>query len=365
MKITYFIDSLLAGGKERQLYYLIQELSRGNEIQLIVFNDNIFFKEIKDLPIELILFPKNSRSSCSTHIIVYKSLKKFKPQIIHTWDNISQLIALPYILFNKVRVINGSIRYAGKIKQDFKNKLIKSVAFKTANKIISNSRQGLVVEKLHNSLKASFIYNGCQFNKDESKNVDLSKDVKNLLNRFRFNVVMVGRFYYAKDYITYIKAAKIVVSKDKSIGFYCIGEGPNKKNAEKESGKYLNKNIFFLGNRSDVGSILFHFDIGVLLSNTNGHAEGISNAIMEYMLSGIPVIATNAGGTPEIIKNDLSGFLISAFDEIVVANKIEELIRNEKLLNIMGKQGKRIVQEKFSIHKMRNAYLSVYKEIIA
>ena len=125
----------------------------------------------------------------------------------------------------------------------------------------------------------------------------------------------------------------------------------------------MNKTIFFLGNRKDIPAILKSSTIGVLLNNTNGHAEGISNAIMEYMSAGLPVVATNAGGTPELVKNGESGFLVPAFDEKTIIEKIEFLLKNPNVNIKMGKRGREIIIQKFSIQKMTDNFLELYRKI--
>jgi len=364
MKICYIIDSLAAGGKERQLVNLISGLSSKNEILVIVFNDYIFFKELLNMPVELIVFKREKRNSLKTIIKVYKELNRFKPQITHIWDNISHCIALPYIIIRKTIVINSSIRYGGIIKRNLKARFVQRLAYFTAKKVISNSKQGLIVEKLEKSKNAKYIYNGFDINLFENKLYEYGLKWTMDIPLLKPAVIMVARFYSAKDYITFIKAAKILIKKSSEIGFYCIGNGPMKDLAENESGEYLGKNIFFLGNISNIQILLPQFTIGLLLNNTNGHAEGISNAIMEYMAAGLPVIATNAGGTSELIEDGLSGFLVPSFDENAVAHRIEELLNSSDLRHSMGKRGKEIIRNKFSIEKMINSYTSQYNKLI-
>ena len=76
----------------------------------------------------------------------------------------------------------------------------------------------------------------------------------------------------------------------------------------------MKNGIQFIDSNSNIEEIIKLFDICVLTNNTNGHAEGISNSIMEYMALGKPVIATNAGGNKELILDKVSGFLIKPFD---------------------------------------------------
>lgn len=361
MKITFLIDSLASGGKERQLAYLLKELSLGNDIQLIVFSEAIFYDVVLSLPIKMYTYNKTNRYSLKTIISLYKSLKQHRPQLVHSWDNVGTLLSMPYLLMHpKVKLVS-SIRYAGKFKKRIKTKIIKQIAWLRSNAIVSNSRKGLIVENLIKHKKGFVIYNGLDIEKFDYDTINSKTKVP--FDNFKQKVVMVGRFYSAKDYITFIKAAKLVTNKNNEICFICIGEGPNRNEAELEAGDLLGKNIFFLGNRRDINVLLKDMDIGVLLNNTNGHAEGISNAIMEYMAAGLPVIATNAGGTPEIVKDGVTGFLVPAFNEKIVVEKIVYLIKNKNRATEMGEAARETIVNEFNIKKMADAYLQLYLKL--
>ena len=362
MNITYLIGSLAAGGKERQLIYLLRELSKEHNIQLIIFNENIFYKEILALTITIKAIPLNKKYSLNTFKLIYKTLKRFQPTIIHSWSNNITLLTLPYLILHPKLKLVSSIRYAGKLKKSFKGKITKILTWSRSSAFVSNSKRGLEVENLSNNPKGIVIHNGIDLISFDSNSKEIKEDLKQF-DRFIKKVVMIGRFYPSKDYITFIKSAKLISQNNKEICFLCIGNGPKRFKAENEAKHFLNKNIFFLGNRKDIPSLINKMDIGVLLNNINGHAEGISNVIMEYMAAGLPVVATNAGGTPDLIQNNVSGFLVPAFDQNIVTEKILYLINNPRRAREMGQAGREIIKNDFSSKKMTDSYLKLYELI--
>jgi len=358
LRVTFIIGGLGAGGKERQLLYLIKSLPTYFKITIIVLSSEIFYKEIYELPIDLTIVEKTNKYRLTTICLLYRQLRKARTQIVHSWDDIGTILIIPYILLNKISLIT-SIRHAGKLKRSFKQSLIKTISHWASNCIVSNSQKGLEVERLLNNKKGKVIYNGLDLkNFDCESNKKVDTHLKYI--DYKIKIVMVGRFYGLKDYITFIRAAKLVTQSYSNVGFICIGDGPNRINAEAETRDNLNTNIFFLGNRNDIPSLLKKMDIGVLLNNTKGHAEGISNAIMEYMAAGLPVIATDAGGTPELVQNNVTGFLVPAFDEKEVAQKIQWLIENSLESEQMGLNGQKVIETRFSINKMADAYINLY-----
>ncbi len=106
------------------------------------------------------------------------------------------------------------------------------------------------------------------------------------------------------------------------------------------------------------------FDIGVLSTNAKVHAEGISNAIMEYMVMEKPVIATDSGGNRELIDNGRTGYLVPPFSSRDMVDKMVKLLNNKELRLSMGHQGKRRVIEEFSTEKMIGQYFELYQSLI-
>ncbi len=366
IRISYVIGGMGAGGKERQLLYLIKALVENYSVQLIVFSENVFYKEIYELPLNLIIFPRKDKYTFRTAITVFKELIRFKPSIIQAWSNYSQLLVLPYVVCFKVKVVNSSIRSASKLKKSIITKLINKIAYVFSHVIVSNSEAGLAINNLHNLKKAMFIHNGLDAEtfRSEQPVSNIEKVFCNKGSFIKFKVVMVARFFPLKDYYTYIEAARMVLSSRTDVGFFCIGDGPARQQAEKQAGQYLNNNIFFLGNRSDVQQIMHFFHIGVILNNVIGYAEGISNAIMEYMAAGLPVIATSAGGTPELVRNQQSGILVPAFDSQLVAEKILYLLENENEMKKMGLKGIEIIEKDFCLKKMTASYVKLYRRLL-
>lgn len=148
-------------------------------------------------------------------------------------------------------------------------------------------------------------------------------EVRKKFNLFKEKVVgMVATFSDFKDYETFISAARMTLQKRNDVTFLAIGDGKNLEMCRKMARGSLSDKIIFLGRQRDVESIVNIFDVGVLLTNIKTHVEGISNSIMEYMALGKPVVATNGGGTPELVIDGETGYLIPQKSEESLIEKI-------------------------------------------
>ena len=114
-----------------------------------------------------------------------------------------------------------------------------------------------------------------------------------------------------------------------------------------------------------IESVVQIFDVGVLSTNTKVHGEGVSNAIMEYMALGKPVVATNGGGTPEILLDGETGYLVAPFTPIVMAEKIQYLLSHPEVANHMGTIGKQRIRSQFSLSGMAESYIELYHRLTA
>ena len=201
------------------------------------------------------------------------------------------------------------------------------------------------------------IYNG--FNFDRIKNIINPFELKKEFNiTTKYVIGMVASFTKLKDYSTYIKAANKVLIKNKDVTFLCIGAGNDKPYQELVVPE--NKNfVKFLGCKENVESIINICDIGVLSTYT----EGISNSIVEFMALGKPIIATNGGGTKELVVNNITGYLIPEKSFANLTDKIITLIENPTKILEMGRAGKKRIMEEFTIDKMIKQFLKIYNEI--
>jgi len=365
MKILFFIESLHSGGKERRIVELLKGLSKYKSIsmELVLTKRGIHYTDIFDLNVKIhYVERKYFKKDPSCFLKFYRIARAFKPNIIHVWGNMVAIYALPAAKLLNIKFINGAITYALLIKKFSKLWFISKITFPLSDILVANSKAGLRAHNFQQSEKHRVISNGYDFNRNNVKPSDLSNELG--IPKRTLLVGMIGSFSDAKDYKTYIDVAEKIVIRNKNVYFLCVGGGVNKKGIEDLVHKRKIKNIHFLGVRTDIENICKNLDIGVLFNNTDGHAEGVSNAIMEMMASGLPVVATDAGGTPELIQHEVDGFLVEPFETDQIVNQIKALINNENKRKRIGIKAVEKINDKFSIEKMIDSYYCLYQELI-
>lgn len=161
-----------------------------------------------------------------------------------------------------------------------------------------------------------------------------------------------------KDFNLFIDVAACVLQEESNVRFRILGDGPLKQRlAERVRELGLVDTVALEGYREDAHG--FYREIDIYL-NTSIH-EGLPLSILEAMAKGRPVVAPMVGGIPEVIKNGQEGFLIESRDSKEFAEKCLLLVRDRQLMESMGRNAHKTIQEKFSSARMIHAYGKLYE----
>ena len=344
---------------ERQLVELLSGLVKTESIhvELVLLAEEVHYSKFYDLNIPVYHVHRRYKKDPSVFWRLYRLFKKTKPDIIHVWESMNAVYALPGSCLLGIPLVNGMIRSA-RDNLDFKKMIRARCTFWFSRKVISNSLAGLKTYKVKND-KAVCIYNGFDFNR--MKDVEDSEFLRAKLGLSADLVVgMVATFSENKDHRTIILAAHYILNLRNDVTFIFVGDGPTLDDCKHMIDERFWDKIRFLGSRMDVESLVNIFDIGVLSTYT----EGVSNSIMEYMAFEKPVVATDGGGTAELVTDKETGFLVKKQDSQDMANKIMLLVDDKDLRIAMGKAGRRKLEKKFDYRSMIDNYISLYNSIV-
>ena len=194
-----------------------------------------------------------------------------------------------------------------------------------------------------------------------SVDLDLFKPHKKITTEY-LTIGFLGNLRKLKDLPTLINAVVIINKANSNLKFIIAGEGPEKKFILTIIKKLnLEKTISLIGYVNDVNKDFFpRIDIFVLSSIVEGHPV----ALLEAMASGLPCVATDAGGISETIINGKSGFVVEKSNPLELAKRIMEIANNRQLQQEMGRKGREIVEEKFNSILFGQKHHWLYKSLI-
>lgn len=358
MKILFFVSGLGAGGKERRLTELMKELKYHPEIEfeLVIMSHDIHYREVLDLKINIHYLLRKTKKDLSIIYKFYRLCKETKPDIVHCWDSMTAIYCSLACKILRIKLVNGMIADAQNQKSFFsKRQMRANLTFPLSDVIVANSKAGILAYSAPMN-KSVVIYNGFNFNRIQ--NLLPVDHIRKELNINTIYVVgMVATYSGYKDYKTYYTAAQILLDRGYDVTFLAIGANTDSAQSGGLISSKYHPNFRLLGKKSGVESFINIMDVCVLSTFT----EGISNSILEYMALGKPVVATDGGGTNELIDDKKTGFLVKQSNPEDLAEKIEFLLKDSDLRKRLGICGNERVKNMFSIDIMVNKFIALYK----
>lgn len=176
----------------------------------------------------------------------------------------------------------------------------------------------------------------------------------------RWIIGAAGRLSPEKGFDVLVRAATIARKQNTQLGFILFGDGPCREDLQKQiSTAGIADHFVLAGFSSDIDRWLPNCDALALSS----HTEGLPNIILEACAAGVPVIATAVGGTPEVIQDGITGFLVSAGDALSLANRICQTVASEKNRFDMGQRGRERVLTHFGFAQQAQQYTALFKSL--
>ena len=364
MKILTVIDSFHTGGKERRLIELLKGLTRANiECELIVLSKVVTYPELYDLDIKIHFVERMFKKDPFIFGKLYRLIKEVNPDLIQSWSSMMSIYTLPLAKWLHIPFVNAIIVDAPYRVKPFSQSWLRTrLTFPFSDAVVANSYAGRKSYRAPAN-KSYVIHNGFDFKRADK--VDSPEVIRESLGIVTEKVVgMVGKFQPRKDYHTYLKSATRLVAQRSDVTFLAIGDGDLLDDCRRLVPQQYSDRIIFTGRREDVESVVNIFDVGVLTTNYRIHGEGISNALMEYMVMGKPVVATAGGGTAELVLDGEVGYIVSPGDDETLAEKLTLLLENTELARQLGEKGRQRIQQDFNLKRMTDEYIQLYKQLL-
>jgi glycosyltransferase involved in cell wall biosynthesis len=352
--ILIFCKTLLKGGAEKQALTLSKLLVEKNTKVLLICwcgnkIDSANLDFINNNSIRYIGLTGNFAKKFSVFL---KVIKNEKISIVLSYLTKSNILAGIAKLFNRDLVTIGGIRteklpyYKFCIEKLVHNYLNNVTVFNNYSGKEKFEKRGFSTKKLHvihNTIHVP-LFEGNNKQNEETK------------------IISVCRFVKSKDFRTALYCFKQLVEKnrDKKFKYLIVGYGPL------ESGiRLLVKNlnleneVEILINPPNIPGILNTCDIYLSTSLY----EGLSNSIMEAMVAGLPVIATNVGDNMYLIKDGYNGFIVPCGDINLIVEKLDYLTKFENVRNEFGSNSHSIIESEFSEKKFLENYYDLFSKI--
>ena len=331
---------------------LSTELSlKGNTVYLIVLNNGINHSYISSLNksgVRLIFMSKKSKFDFGCYRRLKKTIIDINPDIVHTHLN-SIVTYLLSFFFKKAKwKVFHTIHNIAKKESSGISLLIRKIAVKKG--LVEMVGISTIISK---TIKATYgvnsptIYNGISIKNGTNK------------TNVQYDLICPARFTEQKNHLLLIEAMKILVKeKGYNIKLLCLGDGELLTKCKNTAIEHnLSDNIIFGGAVDDVSKYLMESKVFVLSSLY----EGNPISIIEAMNFGLPIVAPDVGGIPDIVVDRENGYLYKVNDLCGLADCITNLLNDAKELSTISVRNKTKAKE-FSISRCADDYVHLFAE---
>lgn len=358
IKILYIIDSLTHGGTEKQLVQLIHHLDPEQfSVHLCTLKPSENLYDELDIPkicLNFVSFGHRSIINSAASLVSY--IWRNNIDLVQTFFQDPFLLGAIAKPVSRIKLI-GSFRDLGFWRTPAESRKMR-LAYKLFDGFIANSaavKNHFTQKDKIPSGRIKVIHNGIDFSEitfaSPEKPIGKTPVVGIVANLNR----------PVKRVQDFIQAAELVHQKIPEVRFVVIGDGHLRQELESLGTSLgLRDVLTFTGRVANPLEFVRDFHVGVIASET----EGLCNAILEYMACGVPVVATDTGGNPELIQHGKNGYLYPVGRVQVLADMVEQIICDPEQQRVLGHYGKKTSVESFSFEAMVKIHQDYYSNLI-
>ena len=359
MKILMLRDSFPNGGAERQLALLAESLPDSVDVRLWGMGGGPFLPELRERGLTVDIDERRWRFDLSPVGGLWRLVRTWRPDVIHTWGWMSAAAALPVAAAQHVPVVDGTIRNAT-VNPRFV--VPRRIAMRAARLVVANNHAGLQAWGVDGE-RGRVVHNGFDLRRLARFEVAGAPQAEAGTSR-PFVVVMTGRMAPAKDYTSLVAAARLLTAAgDEDWRFVFVGQGNERPALERSAAPLVAAGrLTFVDAGLEVLDEVRKADVGVLLTNAAVHAEGCSNSLLEYMACSLPVVCTDSGGNREVVEDGVTGFVVPPGDTQAVAGALRRLREDAGLRRRLGERGRARLESDFTVPRMVERWTRIYEE---
>ncbi|HEY2798083.1 MAG TPA: glycosyltransferase family 4 protein [Thermoanaerobaculia bacterium] len=354
LRVAIVAGSLRRGGAEKQLWHLASGLrDAGAQVGVYALTRGEFYESrlaADGIPTTWI---GRSASPPARLFALTRALRGFRPQIVqasHAFANLYAAGAARVLDAVSVGALRGSLRRCLESNGIWGRQIIRR-----PTAIVANSRRAAaeIAESGLRDPSLVFVLENA---------IEIPASVASVRPAGTpLRALLVGSLTRVKRADLFLEALAQARRAGAPLSGQVVGDGPERGPLEtlaRERG-LLPDGVRFLGERSDVAELLAQADALVLTSDD----EGLPNAVLEGMAAGLPVLATPAGDTPELVQDGRTGWLVPFGDAAALSARMLELCGSPEVRACLGRAGRELVAARYGKARMTRRALEIYREI--
>ena len=362
-RILHVVNSLEMGGTECALASLIERTrDRAEHSVLCIETGGPIAEHLQTHDVPVFILHKPPGSDPRVPLRIARLCRTIRSTIVHTrsWSGVNGIIGA--VLARTPIVIHSEHGFAAGNKRRRRVRRLVAPFVDQMITVSAHLRRLLLEESGVRADKVTVIQNGVDVSR--FRTLDCREPVRRALGYGPedFVVGTVGRLQAEKNHRILVDAIATVSVRHSRVQLLLIGDGKERGILQQRIADIgLGSKVKLLGFRDDIPALLNALDVFVLPSRR----EGMSNALLEAMAVGLPVVAIRMGGNPGVVVDAVTGLLVPPGDVRALAEAVAFYTTNASARLEHGRAGHGRVQRNFTLEQMVTGYLSVYESGLA
>jgi glycosyltransferase involved in cell wall biosynthesis len=362
-RILQIIPTLDRAGAEKQMSLLAMGLPRDEfDVHVCALTrGGPWLAPLRESGIPTTVIGKRWKIDPQAYARLKRHVARLRPEVIHTWLFAADSYGRAAGIACGVKRLIAGLRSVDPWKSRLELAIDRYLA-RWTTRIVANS-PGVREFYIHKGLpaeKIEVIPNGVPASEPSRTTRRQLLAELNLPDRSRL-IGLVGRFWPQKRVKDAIWAADLLKVIRDDVHLLVIGDGPQRQRLWKFRDQVeIRDKVHFLGERSDLPRLLPHFDV---LWSASGY-EGQSNAILEAMAAGVPVVATDIPGTRDLVVPGTTGYLVGVGDRAGLARYANKILDDAGLARRLGEAARERMVREFSVDAMIRRYAELYRSVL-
>ncbi|HWP21006.1 MAG TPA: glycosyltransferase family 4 protein [Burkholderiaceae bacterium] len=364
-RVLLLTDEMEVGGTQRQIVHIAKGLDRRRFDPSVVFfrNRSFLADELVAAGVPVLQVAKRGRIDPLFVRELVGHLWEGRYHVMHCFAFSGELwgtIARQLLPASRRPTLVSSVRGTYEWYSPLQWRVKRWVSGRSAS-IVANSSAGAAYAKDKLGLAdrtIDIVYNGVEM---PAPRTDTAQDLRHTMVREgEVLALFVGRLIVHKNLPTLLRACELLRQRGVAVRMAIAGDGPLRADVEDRiRAQGLREHVLLLGQRADVAELMAAADLVVLPSLR----EGLSNVILEGMMSGKPVVASRAGGNVELVEHGRTGLLFETEDACALADAMQTLALDPDLRRSLGEAGRARALERHSVSAMVHAFERRYAEL--
>lgn len=364
MRIAIIIDSMVRGGAERQVFYIVRELARrGYDVELIYYHRAQNEYDLAALGDATVTFLPKKGEYLRFLIRLQRHLKRREFDVVHAFKGAENIYGCLAARSAGIPVILGG--YRGAYRERGVMRLAHRMLRRVVDGWIVNAQA--IADSMIEAIGAKpedfiVLSNGVEPTAFASQLSPAEARRKLGLDPTAPVVTKIARLHPLKNHSMFLRMAACVLEHRPETRFLIVGDGPQRASVQEQARSMgLTDSVLFLGDRSDIPDVLEATDVSVLTSDY----EGLPNALLESMCVGVPAVTTDYAGAEEVVVDEQEGYVVPRGAADVMAERVRRLLDDAALRKQMGQRGIETVTQRFSMEVMTDRLLSIYENCLS